>query len=491
MSLNEMNGSLSRQSTQPKVLETLDDTKPRFSFNSPPLATAGVPGSPMALIHDYKRSTVDPTPRSCDMNEPYSTLLAVDRGQEPAISKIGSIVSRVPSEIILEILTFIVEDGSHHLGAFLFVDKRFYALVTSTPSLWCNINININNEFGESNNLSVPYVDSCLKYSRATGLKIALDMTDVPFPNECMISLAGSFEGGLLHRRIAIDLALEAFTNQGCDESSPFYKFQQQKIEDLVKAVIGAAGIHMLRWKSFKFFPPNPDLDVGVTIWGLFEHPTPNLETFELNDYVYKESSEFNVSFPQLDAVQFLTLPGDNLLKQAPLSYGLLKTLVVGYDQSRTFIDTLGECTGLQELTINEVRGDTLDRRNINFPSLKRLILDGNIGILKNVIFDTPCLESLTLVCDAFHSSLALKARSVLWRVAEICTLWSRAESLRLLVQIKEIEELIVDTGGLKDIIPVIHEIISQRDGNSTPSLRVVRLVDGDIQLDAIHITNE
>ncbi|KAG8826711.1 hypothetical protein FRC19_007945 [Serendipita sp. 401] len=488
-----MKESLRRLNTQLKVLEALEDPKSRFSFTSSASAVTGTTVNPTPLIYHYEKSITELSRNLYDTAERYSTLLAsfTGRSQEPAMSNNRSLFSRLPPETIVEILKFVIEDGSHHLGPFLFVDKRFYALAMSTPSLWCNISIKINSIFEESNKLSVQYIDSCLKYSGTTGLNIALDMGNVPHPGSWMTSVITDIKKSLPYRSTAIDMALEDVAEWNWDEYIFSYTFQQEKTKDLTMAVVGTAGLHMRRWKSFKFFPSNPGLQLGGMIWELFNHSMPNLERFELNGWVYNEYGEFINAFPQLTAVRYLNLPGDGLLGRVPLIYGLLKTLVVGYDYSGPFLDTLGECTGLQELTINTIRGSTLDKRDISFPLLKALSLSGNIDILENITFNTPCLESLTLIGDDLFGLPTVKARSILWRTMVLHNHDSTVESLQHLLQIRGIEELTIDFEGPEEIIPMVHEVISQRDASSTSSLQIVRVVDGDRHLDTIHLMDK
>ncbi|KAG8752360.1 hypothetical protein FRC14_007098 [Serendipita sp. 396] len=476
MPFTDMQKALSKLDTQLKrMLATLYDPKPALSSTFSSRVATGFTKNPMILTHKYEKSIIELSQELGDVAEQYTALIALftRRVHEPPASNRRSLVSKLPNEIVTEILKYLVEDGSHHIGPVLFVDKRFYTLVVSTPLLWCNIHIQINEMFEESNKLSVQYINSCLKYSQTTSLNIALDMHHIPV--DVSIYQQNRGEG----------------SQQDSDEDSNFHISPQRKVENLVEAITGIAGIHMCRWKSFTYLAPDRELQISEALWNLFRYPTPALETFELGGYASDDTDEFGVAFPALGGVRQLVLPGGDIFMKSSFSYHLLTTLTIEEFMDGTLLDILAGCTQLRELILPFINS-ACPSRDISFPSLRILSLGGYIDSLSNITLHTPPLESLTLICPPRESFPTMPARSVLWRLNRLNSTCSTEEFLqRLLAKIGGIEELTVDFCGPENSIPAVHEIVSQRDANTAPSLRIVRIFRGDMQLDIIRVTEK
>ncbi|KAG8863057.1 hypothetical protein FRC20_010884 [Serendipita sp. 405] len=492
MSFNEMKKSLNRLNTQLKVLGALDDPKPAQSFTpSSPSVVIGLAEDPMVLIHDCERSITKLSRNLCAMAERYSTLVAsfTQRGHEPAVPESRPMSPQLPNEIIIEIFKYLVEDGSHHVRSLLFVNKHFNALVTSTPSLWCNIYIQFNKRLEESNHLSARYVQSCLKYSRSTLLNVYLDFPEVPWPSKYVGSRLKSLMDEIPRHSGLIELAIDAIARSDVNEDFESYAFEGSEVDELAKEIIGVEGIHMCRWKMFKLSLPYMGSWIGRAIWDLFEYPTPNLEIMELIGFIITDIAISGIGFPDLAAIRHLTLP-PGLLWLMPVPYHLLKTLVVEYTPGGALMSALGNCTSLQELTINRIDGGLPITWNITFPLLKMLSLSGQIWGLENITFETPRLESLKLSDTDVELGLpAVQARSVFCELRQNSTFHSKESYLHhLLTEIKGMEELTIDFGVLEEIIPTVRKMVSKRDAAIVPSLRAIRFVDGEEQLDVIHI---
>ncbi|KAG8842859.1 hypothetical protein FRB91_003888 [Serendipita sp. 411] len=492
MPFNEMKEALSELSVQLKVLEVLDDPRPHLSFPSCSTITE-ITGDAIFLIDNFEQTIISLSQNLYNMTQRYSALVAsyAQRHLKPRISEIRSAAPQLPNEILIEIFGFLVEDGSHCVGPLLFVDKRFHALVVSTPLLWCNISIKFNTTFDESNGLSAQYINSCMKHSQSTLLNIALDMENVPTPEQYARSLVGGLEGNVSSHNAALSTALEAVIQQTWREDSDYYAHQHHKVRNLVKLITGRAGAHMSRWKSFKFLSSDVLMDEIGTIWKLFKYPTPNLDTFKLSGYIFDYGDELSVSFPNLAGVRHLTLPGDDLLRRARISYPLLRTLFIENYQKERLLDVLGGCSGLQELTISEIDGARPAPRVVNIPSLITFHLYGNVDIFESVTFQTPHLESLTLICDDDPRFPTVQARSVFWKPPRTDFVEEKAGCVkRLLVRMQGIEELTIDFSGANEIIPVVHEMIAQRDAAIIASLQVIRIADQGRLLESVHLSN-
>ncbi|KAG8819703.1 hypothetical protein FRC17_010360 [Serendipita sp. 399] len=113
----------------------------------------------MALIESFQQSILDLSQTLNDTIRRYSLLL----GSLMSSSKRNT--PSLPNETMFDIFQHLVADGSHRLEPLLLVNKRFHALVMSTPSLWCNIVIKFDATLRESNGLSARYIHSCIERS--------------------------------------------------------------------------------------------------------------------------------------------------------------------------------------------------------------------------------------------------------------------------------------------------------------------------------------
>ncbi|KAG8815949.1 hypothetical protein FRC17_000526 [Serendipita sp. 399] len=466
MLFDEMKQSLSLLNAQLKAIEAIEDpTLHSFLLSSP--STTGTSGD-LFLIEKFEQTIRD---LSRDLNDGIRQYLSlatslIRRGR--AVAKRPAI-DRLPNEVVIEIFRRLVEDGSHQLKPLFLVNKRFYAMVTSVPSLWCNINIRINSMLQETNDLSRRYIQACVERSQQSLLHVSLDVTDVSPTWGYAASILAAIRNVVPQFSDLIDHTEEAVWETEWYDEGAFYDLRMDEICDLVEAMIGPEGSYMRRWKSFIFFPPTEyDLVyLGQLIWDLFTHPTPDLETFILNGPISFEGTFFNSSFTDLTAVRHLTLLQPNGYKWAPLSRHLLVTAVLQYDPDNT-LEILSDCIALQELTITQIRRPPADLSreareiHVNLPSLQRLTLDGDVSELKNVIFLTPCLKGLMLLCwceDGIPDGIPkVRARSIVWTPKREKNPDHMGKFLQLLLMgVEEMEELVLDcerVEGLSLVIP-------------------------------------
>ncbi|KAG8819705.1 hypothetical protein FRC17_010362 [Serendipita sp. 399] len=403
-----------------------------------------------------------------DLVQRYHDLVAsLGRRWKPGPG--GSPVNRLPDEVVLEIFKALVEDGSHHLWPLLLVNTRFHGLVTSTPSLWCKIRIEVNNEFQESNRLSVSYIRSCLKYSRAAGLHVDLDLLNLPSPGHYASYILTGLELPESGHEPAVSVLIrEVKENLDWSHDNDFYITAMARVQELVRTIIGPEGVHMQRWKSFKFAAPEIALDAIDLVWCLLKHPTPMLETFVLDD----SRLQLESVFPDLAAVRNVILNGP-LLRQASLYQQLVTMVDTSCDHDEPLFDLLAGFKALRELTIFIEYCPSRIPDELYFPTLKTLTLTGYLNVLENVVFRTPQLECLAL--DGWQlAAVNARARTVKWSLHS-----SQSFEWELLTKIEGIEELVVhgsslDSEETSKAVSSIHEMVARWRG-IPQSLRVVR----------------
>ncbi|KAG8813169.1 hypothetical protein FRC17_001645 [Serendipita sp. 399] len=485
MLFDEMKQSLSLLNAQLKVIEAIEDpTLHSFLLSSP--STTGTYGD-LFFIEKFEQSIRDLSRDLSDRIQQYLPLATslIRRGK--AVAKRPAI-DRLPNEVVIEIFRRLVEDGSHQLKSLFLVNKRFYAMVTSVPSLWCNINIGIDAMLQEPNNLSHRYIQACLERSQQSLLHVHLDMTDATPTWGYATSIFAIIRDVVPQFSDLIDHTVEGVWETDWYNEGFFYAHRMDEIYDLVGELTGPKGTHMRRWKSFIFLPPTEYevVDLGQFIWDLFKYPTPNLETFILNGPIPIEPTSFNDSFTGLTAVRHLTLRQPDGFKSVPLSRHLLVTAVIYYDSEVT-LEILSDCSALQELTITQIKMQETDllgggrETHVNLPSLRRLTLDGDVSKLKHVIFLTPCLEGLMLLCGCEDGIPKVRARSIVWTPKGEKNTDPMVKFLQLLLMgVEEMEELVFDCDQVEGLSLMIPGTFPQQNAAVVGTLPVIRFKECD-----------
>ncbi|KAG8813473.1 hypothetical protein FRC17_001558 [Serendipita sp. 399] len=396
----------------------------------------------------------------------YATVVTsfMQRGQ--SMTKLSPI-HRLPNETMVEIFGILAQDGVHSLKPLLLVGRRFSSLVTSTPSLWCNINVKIDQILQESNKLSISYIETCIVRSQRSFLHVDIDMTRCDGPCEYMTSVLSVIQYEVPRFSDAIELAKEVLEEAVWDGDEAVYRRRSDEIQDLVRAIVGPEGVHMRRWKSFNFSPPGEWEYIPATTWELFKYPTPNLETFVLDDRLWiNDYNLFDGIFPDMTAVRHLTLLDPDGLDSVPISHHLL-TAVIEVDFYEDKLDALSDCMTLQELTITRIKvpwnnSPPARERDLKLPSLRSLTLEG---------------KSLRLLCGCEESMPEVRARSVVWVPEGNKSLELMLKFLnRLVVRIKEMEELVVNCERMEGLSLAIEGITSQLDTTIGDTLPIVRI---------------
>ncbi|KAG8826758.1 hypothetical protein FRC17_008114 [Serendipita sp. 399] len=499
-----MKESLGLLATRLENLDTLGDPKKDTSFASSQSSVTAQFADTIPLIEISQQAILDRSQSLCDTIQRYVTLV------NPSVSSRNRdrTVASLPNETMLEIFRFLVVDGSHHLQPLLLVNKRVHALVTSAPSLWCNISIAFDGAFQECNNLSVRYIRSCIKYSGNSFLNISLDLADMADPLHCAASILEIVKEEVPRFNDVIELTISIIRGFDWLEDDAFFTRRWDKVGSLMHAIAGKNGTHTRRWRSFRLSPPEADFHSTRRLLPLLKYRMPNLETFvvhgplfdEFDEFPYYEFVDFNAGFPKLAAVRHLTLNDTSAFQLASFSRHLLITAVVERFSRGSTLNVFSGCEELQELTIANVDeylfGQWREKspEDVELPSLKKLTLRGRVSALKNVTFRTPRLDILMLFCGCEEDLPNLRARSVVWMPNAEKNLGSMVKFLQLLLgEIKEIEEIVVQCEQVESVNMAEHavrDIVARRDAIVVETPLVIRIVSEGFTVDVTQIGN-
>ncbi|KAG8826762.1 hypothetical protein FRC17_008118 [Serendipita sp. 399] len=313
-------------------------------------------------------------------------------------------------------------------------------------------------------------------------------MTECRGPFGYVASVLGVVQNEVPRFSDTIEQVIGVLYEAEWDGEDEGYNRRSDEVQNLVQAIIGPEGVHMRRWKSFKFSPLGDWEIISENTWNPFKYPTPNLEAFILDGGLWRSDYDlFEGTFPDLSAVRHLTFRDPYGLGSIPTipSPPHLLTADIDLHQEEDKLDIISDCRTLQELTISRIYGPltqspTARKRELKLPTLRKLTLQGDVSALKHITFRTPCLESLKLLCGCKEAIPEVQARSVVWvalgRDPDLILEMVR----RLVVGIKEMEELVIKCKEAEKLSLAIHGIITQADAAIVDILRVVRFEEGE-----------
>ncbi|KAG8819308.1 hypothetical protein FRC17_010483 [Serendipita sp. 399] len=398
----------------------------------------------MPLIESFQQSILDLSRTLDDTIRRYSLLLG------SLMSSSKRTTPSLPNETIVDIFRHLVADGSHRLEPLLLVNKRFHALVMSTPSLWCNIVIKFDATLRESSGLSARYIHSCIERSQNFPLDVNLKVTATK-PSESALSILQVVKEEVPRFSDAIEQVINVVNGTDGLNKAAFFGSRMAKLDVVRDSLAGKEGIHMNRWRSLKFSSPPPyihedydaELDVFWRILRLFKFKMPNLETFTLDNSLLEQIPMYYDFFPDLSAV-------------------------------------------------------------VDLPSLRKLTLRGEVCGLKHFTFWTPTLESLTLDCGYIMGIPKVPARLVVWTPIkeknsdlvvgnpnENHHLESMVMFLQHLIgEITGMEELVVKCGWeTRNIAELaVHALVSRRHYMFIEIPLVIRVVSEGSTVDMVQI---
>ncbi|KAG8832316.1 hypothetical protein FRC17_001488 [Serendipita sp. 399] len=496
MSFEEMKNALSALSIRMTELGNFEDPESYLPFASSQPTSENDLLEVMSIIKNFQRSILGLSQTLDETLRRYSTLVT------PLVQRSVLVAKRtappLPNETILQMCECLVEEGSHHLKPLLLVNKRFHQLIMSTPSLWCNIHLKFDSKLEEVNELSVYYIERCIERGQMAPLNIDVDISDISGPQECASSIFRAAQRKMPEYSSLLDLIIDSDGIAGIDDDAAFYIGKLDAIEYLVLAAMGPGLDHIHRWRSLKFTSPTEvDLLAGEIVWHLFEYPMPNLETFTLFGSIASEYALFGNDIPDLTAVRHLTFHDVYHCggpSAATLSWDRLVTLVISYYAYPNLLEILSDCRALQELAVADIYdAHFAARRDLNMPFLRKLTLKGDPGLLKDIVFHTPRLECLVLVCLKMESIPRLRARSVIWEPIGIPHDDMVKAVQQLLVGIQEMEELVIEHVGLEWLGTLGREVadLVRRCPEVSGTLKDIKISIDDNLVDAIRLKND
>ncbi|KAG8805105.1 hypothetical protein FRC17_005730 [Serendipita sp. 399] len=504
MSYDDMKISLRLLAAHLKNLDAFEDPNTNLFFVSSQSSGTMQTGDVIALIETFQQSILDLSRSLGDTIRQYSALVT------SLMSSTKRTTPSLPNETMIEIFQHLVADGSHHLKPLLLVNKLFHALVTSAPTLWCNIHLEFDAILQERNNLSVRYVRSCLKHSQTSPLNIDLDFTAVVTdPLLFAVSVLEVVKEKVPQFEDVIELVRDLVGQLDWVDDEALFPRRLDKLDVLRRALAGRNGIYVRRWRSCRIssevdygygFDEDEDNDsgVGARLWPLFEYSMPNLDTLVLNHRVFEKLAILGIDIPDLTAIRHLTLKTTSEFRLAPFSRDLLKTATVGWFQYGDSLEVFSGCRALQQLTISSIDGSFSpfwDEKPelVELPSLRELTLGGGVSTLSCVAFQTPRLASLTLLCNCEERIPKVRAQSVEWILNGVENPESMMKFIQcLLGEVQEMEELVFrcETGMADIAAQTVRGMASQQNYVVVETSTVIRIVSQGLTVDMIQLGN-
>ncbi|KAG8814778.1 hypothetical protein FRC17_000973 [Serendipita sp. 399] len=283
---------------------------------------------------------------------------------------------RVPDDIIIHILRYVVEDGSHHIKPLLLVNRRFHDVIMSDPVLWSKVTIVVNTRLQEVNGLSMAYLKTCLERSRGTQLDVRLDFSSASGIYEYFSSIQEEFR----HNMPSFSLPLTSDSHFRGIYRDPGYTKELEKLKKLIRM----ATTQMNRWQTATIFFPTLDEEELTDIFKrLF---LPSLMISRLTGEFIQTYCQNG--FPRLSNIKNFILWGPSKIGRIVLNSGRMRELSYEATSRDPSLYKLSSCTDLQVLVIYAYSSDlnpSLSPLVISLPSLIELgvidSLDGLMGI--------------------------------------------------------------------------------------------------------------
>ncbi|KAG8783939.1 hypothetical protein FRC16_002273 [Serendipita sp. 398] len=311
-------------------------------------------------------------------------------------------IYRCPDEVLACIFEAIAEDGSHLMQPLLLVNKQFHQVVMDSPRLWTKIFLYINDRLEEANQLSKPYIKTCLLRSKNIPLDIRLDYRSIEGVHNFLYTIIYDCLIQCMEQQ-----EVNNFLNFDMDDVDCFlYERKVDHALDLIGLLTDKERATTQRWGSLVVSLPQMDIIAGENIWKMITGTeTPKLRALDINaegifgdtyfwDDEYRESPL--KAFPDVSTVFHLSMKGvtDSL---ESMNLALLKTLDIQLDLNYRAISC---CKSLQELTLGCTEYLQLPPNHatvIQLPLLTSLTLMGKLSILEPFTFHLPRLENLCL----------------------------------------------------------------------------------------------
>lgn len=316
-------------------------------------------------------------------------------------------IHRCPDEVLQTIFELYLISSHDKIRCLLLVCVRWYEVIMDSPKLWARIHIScpISLFTHPKAQSKLGYIRACVERSRNVPLILDLDFLSFPSCSEYI--------------KLAMRESAKAITDEGEHASicsrvggliwnyqSPLYV---AKVDMIVDNLVGIQRTNLNRWSSLTLkLPTNRDL--AWNIWKRFGGSFPSLEHLEITNIPEQPQEEqpqlFTPDFSNVRrlsisrttySLQHLSLSSTNLIS---LEITLHYTLSILLELSQfTMLRELGLrgtsesgqlslpspiTLALPNLEILELGGCYQDLCSVNleFPALKRLILDPSVKFL-------------------------------------------------------------------------------------------------------------
>ena len=343
----------------------------------------------------------------------------------------------LPDELLCIIIEHTIRSKRPRIGRFLFINKRFHLLVVNTPSLWTQIDIDVEDPGYMPGWLSF-YVTACLKYSQDLLIEVRMNLSaQVPQATYIRNAVETRFMELVdeYEEENVSNMLDEMNFHLGCSS----YETHFDDLFEQITEVVGNDGCNMRRWKSLILFLPANNQLCG-TLMKMFSGPTPQLRILEIMDgyhtEIKKQIEEYG-AFPDLAAVHTLTVDWGEPWFLSLNRAGLVDLIITL--SSTSDLDHLIHCTSLQHLAVRYRGADEEEeasKGSVCLPALLSLRVSGTIGpVLARL--STPALEELRVSSAKLRPEQSLSSVSLVkWTLPQRDAFWNKAQSLELLERI-------------------------------------------------------
>lgn len=306
-------------------------------------------------------------------------------------SRVGAY--RFPPELLCNILSLVDEDQVVRNRRLSLVCRLWRNMIESTPQFWNQITIKWT---GSPNSFAKiwAYADICLQKSKASPLDVTVDLLDLPAYEEYIYQI-------LRDHFLALRVNPLDFNDGDEVPYSAFYveymRFSATTIQRLCEFSKG----HTSRWRSFRMNLPSALRESGIQ-W-LFENAEglyPNLVKLEYRIADDEDQDTIPMTLPFFPSLKWLETDQHLRFDYDCRMVSQIKHIQLCHHASVHFLNnasSLFSALVSLEMDIWGFGGGEHLSERVQFPSLRRLAISGDITERILGLFDTPRLSTLRL----------------------------------------------------------------------------------------------
>lgn len=300
------------------------------------------------------------------------------------------------------------------------VCKRWKSLITNSPMFWTRIRVNSTWMLFDlfTRKSILPYISSCLKYSRDMPMDVSLNFEDLSEDLYIKRELTECARAIIDHRRgVSVEQMIHDLP---WNFESPSY---HRQLERALVTLVGKNGENSQRWNSLSIQFPQKESIAGAIFARLAKY-TDNLTALSVynfpNNWLKRNNPE-TASFKSLKSLRLHTrdfsfdVPWWQMLNLSPIS---LEELAINTNTRLDNLIDLSIFSNLRQLRMEcgrlAIAADHRASFTISLPNLSTLWLTGEYSNLGNLQLDFPALNSLEVTLNATQQALNLSPQKLL-----------------------------------------------------------------------------